>query len=126
MHTHLTHRATLKMLGAAVETAEAIGQPQRIEVVDASGELPVRIRMSGSKFPSRGSVRAKARTTATTGAPKHRGPRRRPATGGEVTGLAGGLPIRIDGVPLGGTGVGSGSPEQDLTIARAALAAIGA
>ena len=48
------------------------------------------------------------------------------ATDGAVTGLRGGLPIRIGGVLLGGIGVGSGSGEQDETVARAALSAIGA
>ena len=127
----LTHRATLKMPGAAVEAAEAIGQPQCIVIVDASGEPLGEIRMTGSKFLSRRSARAKARTASSTSAPSTAVPEAaRPhiaaATGGEVTGLAGGLPIRIDGVLLGGIGVGSGSPEQDLTAARAALAAIGA
>ena len=123
--------ATLEMPGAAVEATEAIGQPQCIVIVDASGELPSETRMTGSKFLSRRSARAKARTAASTDAsstavPKAARPQIAAATGGEVTGLAGGLPIRIDGVLLGGIGVGSGSPEQDLTIARAALAAIGA
>lgn len=127
----LTHRATLKMLGAAVESAEALGQPQCIVIVDASGELLGEIRMHGSKFLSRRSARAKARTAASIGAPSTTVPEAaRPhiaaATGGEVTGLAGGLPVRLGGVLLGGIGVGSGSPEQDLTVARAALAAIGA
>ena len=45
---------------------------------------------------------------------------------GEATALRGGLPIRIDGVLLGGIGVGSGSGEQDEDVAKAALAAIGA
>jgi len=48
------------------------------------------------------------------------------ATDGAVTGLRGGLPIRVGGVLLGGIGVGSGSGEQDETVARAALSAIGA
>ncbi len=48
------------------------------------------------------------------------------ATGGEVTGLPGGLPIRIDGEVVGGIGIGSGSGEQDLAVGNAALAAIGA
>ncbi len=127
----LTHRATLKMLGAAVESAEAIGQPQCVVIVDASGEPLGEIRMTGSKFLSRSSARAKARTAASIGAPSTAVPESaRPqiaaATGGDVTGLAGGLPVRIDGVLLGGIGVGSGSPEQDLAVARAALAEIGA
>ena len=48
------------------------------------------------------------------------------ATGGAVTGLAGGLPIRFDGKLLGGIGIGSGTGAQDVSVALAALAAIGA
>jgi glc operon protein GlcG len=48
------------------------------------------------------------------------------ATGGLVTGLPGGLPIIFDGELLGGIGIGSGSGEQDVEVANAALARIGA
>ena len=43
------------------------------------------------------------------------------ATGGDVTGLRGGLPIRIDGTLLGGIGVGAGSGAQDGAVPRAAV-----
>lgn len=119
------------MLRAATATAEEIGQPQCIAIVDASGETLAELRMTGAKFLSLRSARAKARTAASIGAPSDAIPEPvRPAiaaaTDGAVTGLGGGLPIRLDGVLLGGIGVGSGSPDQDLTVARAALAAIGA
>jgi len=39
--------------------------------------------------------------------------------------LGGGLPIMSEGRCLGGVGIGSGSPAQDIEVARAALAAIG-
>ncbi|MEL7182523.1 MAG: heme-binding protein [Pseudomonadota bacterium] len=127
----LTHAASLEMLRAATATAEEIGQPQCIAIVDASGETLAELRMTGAKFLSLRSARAKARTAASIGAPSDAIPEPvRPAiaaaTDGAVTGLGGGLPIRLDGVLLGGIGVGSGSPDQDLTVARAALAAIGA
>jgi uncharacterized protein GlcG (DUF336 family) len=48
------------------------------------------------------------------------------ATEGTMTGLPGGLPIRFDGVLVGGIGIGSGTGAQDEEVARAALAAIGA
>lgn len=119
------------MLRAAVACAEQIGQPQCIVIVDASGEPLGEIRMSGAKYLSRHSARAKARTAASIGAPSSAIPDAvRPAiaaaTKGQVTGLAGGLPVRVAGLLLGGIGVGSGSPEQDVSVARAALAAIGA
>ena len=127
----LTHAGVLAMLQAAVSKAEEIGQPQCIVIVDASGELLGEIRMTDAKFLSRKSARSKARTAASTGGPTTGIPEAvRPAiaaaTEGEMTGLGGGLPIRIDGVLLGGIGVGSGSPDQDLAVAGAALAAVGA
>lgn len=86
-----THHATLEMLGAAVEMAETVGQPQCIVIVDASGELLGEVRMTGAKFLSRRSAWAKALTAASTGAPSTAVPEAvRPhiavATGGDVTG----------------------------------------
>lgn len=127
----LTHAAVMEMLRAAVACAEEMLQPQCIVIVDASGEPLGEIRMTGAKYLSRHSARAKARTAASIGAPSEAIPEAvRPAiaaaTQGQVTGLGGGLPIRLQGVLVGGIGVGSGSPDQDVAVARAALAAIGA
>lgn len=127
----LTHDGVMAMLTAAVAKAEEIGQPQCIVIVDASGETLGEIRMTGAKFLSSKSARAKARTAASIGAPSAAIPEEvrlhiAVATEGAVTGLGGGLPIRVDGALLGGIGVGSGAPEQDLAVAQAALSAIGA
>ncbi|MEO0502995.1 MAG: heme-binding protein [Pseudomonadota bacterium] len=127
----LTHAGVMTMLQAAVARAEEIGQPQCIVIVDASGEPLGEIRMTGAKYLSRRSARTKARTAASIGAPSDAIPEAvRPhiaaATQNAVTGLGGGLPIRVGGVLLGGIGVGSGSAEQDIDVGRAALTAIGA
>jgi len=127
----LTHSGALAMLNAAIEKAEEIGRPQYISIVDTSGEPMVQFRMTGAKFLSRKSATSKALTAASNGAPTTTVPEPvRPAiaaaTSGAVTGLAGGLPIVIGGELLGGIGIGSGSPDQDLAVARAALNAIGA
>jgi len=127
----LTHAAVLAMLGAAVAKAEESGQPQCIVIVDASGETLGEIRMTGAKFLSRKSARAKARTAASIGAettniPEVVRPAIAAATAGEMTGLGGGLPIRMGSNLLGGIGVGSGTPEQDRAVAIAALLVIGA
>ncbi len=127
----LTHSGTMAMLAAAIGKAEEIGQPQCIVIVDASGELLAEVRMTGAKFLSRRSARTKARTAASIGAPTPNVPEamRAPlaaATGGGVTALPGGLPIRVDGMLLGGIGVGSGTGEQDVEVAEAALRAVGA
>lgn len=127
----LTHRGVMAMMDAAVARAEAIGQPQCLVIVDPSGSLIGQIRMTGSKFLSLRSAMAKALTSASHGIPSGDIPESvRPAiaaaTDGGVTGLSGGLPIRMAGDLIGGIGVGSGSPDQDLDVARAALSAIGA
>lgn len=127
----LTHEACLEMIAAAVARAEAIGQPQCISIVDASAVPLAEIRMSGAKVLSRLSARAKAQTAASTGQPSDAVPEQvrgaiALATDGAMTGLPGGLPIRFGGVLVGGIGVGSGTGEQDIDVARAALAAVGA
>ena len=127
----LTHSAVMAMLTAAIGEAERIGQPQCIVIVDASGELLGEIRMTGAKYLSRKSARSKARTAASIGAPRAALPEAvRPhiaaATQGEITGLGGGLPIYVGADLVGGIGVGSGSPDQDIAVGQAALDAIGA
>lgn len=127
----LTHSGAMKMLAAAITKAEDTGQPQCIVIVDASGELLAEIRMTGAKFLSRKSARAKALTAASTGGPSANIPETvrsdiGMATGGNVTGLSGGLPIMIEGHLVGGVGIGSGTGEQDTAVALAALAAVGA
>ena len=98
----LTHKAVMTMLAAGIAEAEAIGQPQCIVIVDCNGETLGEIRMDGAKFLSRKSARAKARTAASIGAPSANIPEAvrltvAAATEGEVTGLAGGLPIYAEG-----------------------------
>ncbi len=129
--TQLTHQGVMTMLGAAIAKAESIGQPQCIVIVDASGQVLGEMRMTGAKFLSRKSARAKALTAASTDAPSANIPEAVRgaiglATQGAVTGLQGGLPIRFNGMLAGGIGIGSGSGAQDDEVARAALAAVGA
>ncbi len=126
----LTHAAALEMLRAGVAAAEHMGQPQCIVVVDKSGESLATLRMTGAKYLSLHSARAKARTAASIGVassniPPEVAPLVAAATQGEVTGLGGGLPIYIDGILVGGIGVGSGSADQDVIVATAAIAAVG-
>lgn len=129
--SYLTHGATMNMLQAAVNKAEAMGQHQCIVIVDTSGELLGEIRMDGGKYLSRKSALAKALTAASIGGPSTNIPEHVRlniglATQGDVTGLPGGLPIIIDGDLVGGIGIGSGSGEQDIEVATAALAAVSA
>jgi uncharacterized protein GlcG (DUF336 family) len=48
------------------------------------------------------------------------------ATSGRMTNLPGGLPLLADGQTVGGIGVGSGTGEQDLEVAKAAVQAFAA
>ncbi len=127
----LTHQGVLAMLAASVAAAERIGQPQCIAIVDCSGDPLLQFKMTGAKYLSRKSALAKAQTAASIGAPSSSIPDPvRPAiaaaTDGSVTGLTGGLPVIIEGELVGGIGIGSGSPDQDLDVARAALGAVNA
>lgn len=127
----LTHEGALKMLAAAVAKASAMGVPQNINIVDEGGNLLAFVRMDGAKLLSRETSLSKAITAAS-----HRQPSSRLnpadeiklslAAGQRLTNLEGGLPIVIDGVCVGGIGVGSGKGGEDVEVARAALAAIGA
>lgn len=127
----LSDEGVMTLLTSAISAAAAMGQPQCIVIVDQSGVTLGSFRMRGSRFQSLKSALAKAQTAASIGAPSHSLPEhaRVPlavATHGGMTGLRGGLPIRVAGVLIGGIGVGSGSGEQDEQVALAALKAIGA
>jgi uncharacterized protein GlcG (DUF336 family) len=127
----LTDAALLAMLAAAASKAQAMGQPQCIVIVDPSAVDLAVLRMTGARVLSMRSARAKAQTAASTGKPSAAlsepvRPAIAAATDGAMTGLPGGLPIWRGGVLLGGIGIGSGSGAQDVEVAEAALAAIGA
>ncbi|MFC3692112.1 GlcG/HbpS family heme-binding protein [Chenggangzhangella methanolivorans] len=127
----LTHAAALRMIAAASQKAEEIGAPQNVSIVDEGGNLIAFLRTDGAKLLSRETSLAKAVTAASHRQPTGRfnaemEPRLASATGGRLTNLAGGLPILFDGQCVGGIGVGSGLPDQDVEVARAGLAAIGA
>jgi glc operon protein GlcG len=127
----LTYEGANKALQAAVRKAEEIGAPQCITIVDDGGNLMAFARMDGSKTLSIQTSMHKALTSASHRMPSNKvnpdlAPKFAVATGGKVTNLAGGLPIVIDGHTVGAVGVGSGSPEEDIAVAKAALTEIGA
>jgi glc operon protein GlcG len=124
----LSHDGAMVLMVAAIKAAEDIGVPQCIAVVDEGCNLLAFIRMDGARVLSVESSKRKAMTAATTGLPT--GGRTAElavglaqATDGRMTNLLGGLPIIIEGQVVGGIGIGSGTGEQDLDIAHAAIAA---
>lgn len=127
----LTHEGALKALAAAVAKATEMGVPQNVSIVDDCGVLLAFVRMDGAKFISVETSRVKAMTAAsskrpTSGLETELATNLAIASGGRMTNLKGGLPIIIAGHCVGGIGVGSGSGDEDITVARAALAALGA
>jgi glc operon protein GlcG len=46
------------------------------------------------------------------------------ASGGKITSLKGGVPIVIDGQVVGAVGVGGGTGEQDVEVAKAGIQAL--
>lgn len=126
----LTHEAALRLLRHAADAAAAMGVPQVIAVVDDGCNLLGFLRMDGSRVLSVESAQRKAMTAATTGQPTggmatDLEVRLALATSGRMTNLKGGLPIIVDGQVVGGIGVGSGTGNQDVEIAAAALRAVG-
>lgn len=128
-HLKLTHEGALKMLAAGIARASAIGQPQCITIVDDGGHLLAFVRMDGARVLSIDSSRKKALTAAsnrmpTGGLAAANELKLALATDGKVTNLLGGLPVIVNGHVIGAIGVGSGTGEQDLDVARAAIAAL--
>ncbi len=125
----LTHAGALTVLNAAIEAAANMGVPQCIAVVDEGCNLLAFVRMDGARVLSIESATRKAMTAATTGKPSadvrpEMAPKLAAATDGRVTSLKGGLPLIVEGQVVGGVGVGSGTGDQDLVVAEAAVAAL--
>ncbi|OGL58113.1 MAG: hypothetical protein A3J27_11485 [Candidatus Tectomicrobia bacterium RIFCSPLOWO2_12_FULL_69_37] len=135
----LTTRGAKQMLAAAIAKAEEFGIPVTVAIVDAGGHLLVLERMDGGRFHTVHSSTTKAvcaasnkRPTTTQGAQAQNldtlhalglalaaGPER-------WTAMEGGFPVVVGGECLGGIGVSGGDWDQDESIARAAVAAVGA
>lgn len=128
-HLKLTMAGARKVLDAAVAKAQEMGVPQCIAVVDEGGHLLAFTRMDGARVLSIDSSMSKAMTAASSRVASGRvegdvGLRLGVATRGKFINLPGGLPIVIDGKLVGAVGVGSGTGEQDLEVARAGVAAL--
>jgi uncharacterized protein GlcG (DUF336 family) len=135
----LTSAGAKTMLHAAIAQAQQDDIAVTVAIVDAGGHLLVLERMEGGRFHTVHSATTKAvcaasnkRPTTTQGAqgqpldPSHAlglalaaGPER-------WTAMEGGFPILVAGECVGGIGVSGGTWEQDVRVARAALAAVGA
>ena len=115
-----------------------MGLKQNIAVVDEGGHLIAFGRMDGARPASVYTAITKATTAATVRLPSGPFPpgtqqadpllnlsleNAAAASGGKLTTLYGGLPVLVDGQVIGGVGVGGGTGEQDVQVARAGVQA---
>jgi uncharacterized protein GlcG (DUF336 family) len=117
------------MLRAGIAKALEMQQPQCITITDDGGHLLAFVRMDGAKVLSIDSSHKKALTAASARIPSGQTNvanelKLALATDGKLTNLLGGLPIIVDGHVIGAVGVGSGTGEQDLEVAKAAIRAL--
>jgi uncharacterized protein GlcG (DUF336 family) len=111
--------------------AEAIGVPMCIAITDESGNLIAFERMNGGKITSITIAIDKSFTASAAKKATHEyGAASQPgspaygidsAIGGRLMVVGGGLPILVDGAVVGGIGVSSGTPAQDMEVAQAGI-----
>ena len=127
----LTHNGIRKLIDAAVDKADEMGVPMGVAIANEGARIVGYLLMDGARVLAQDSASAKAMTAASHRKPTHTidyniGMGLSVSTQGKVLPLRGGVPIVIDGFCVGGIGCGSGTGEQDLIVAKAALVAIGA
>jgi len=126
----LTTDAALTAIGIAFKQAADIGVAASVAVVGPALELIAFARAEHATPHSAETSRRKAQTAASTsratgwmqGGLAVELPM---ATGGLLTNVAGGVPIKINGAVVAGIGIAGGTVEQDAQIAAAVLAALG-
>lgn len=121
------------LIAGARAKAEEIGVPMCIAVTDESGNLIAFERMDGGKITSINLAIDKSFTATGIKKSTHAlGEVNQPGQpahgisstlGGRMVVVAGGLPVLSDGEVVGGIGVSSGSPAQDLSVAEAGVQA---
>lgn len=126
------------ILTAAKEKAAEFGVKVNIAVVDDGGHLLAFHRMDGARPASGYTALTKATTAATFR--QETGPVPRTgepdlllnlslqnaalASGGKLTTLKGGVPVTVEAQVIAAVGVGGGTGEQDVEIAKAGIAAL--
>lgn len=119
------------LIAGARQKAQEIGVPMCIAVTDESGHLIAFERMDGGKVTSITIAIDKAFTAAGARKATHEyGEASQPgkpafginsAIGGRLMVVGGGLPVSVDGEVVGGIGISSGTPMQDLECAKAGV-----
>ena len=119
------------LMAGARARAEAIGVPMCIAITDEGGNLIAFERMDGGKVTSVTIAIDKSYTASAAKKATHEyGAASQPgapayginsAIGGRLSIVAGGLPVIVEGTVVGGIGVSSGTPAQDLDVAQTSV-----
>ena len=122
------------MIAGARTKADELGVPMCIAVTDESSNLIAFERMNGAKIPSIAIAIDKSFTASGTRKGTHELAKAsqpgqpvyglESTLGGRMVIIAGGLPVVVDGEVVGGIGVSSGAPDQDLAVAEAGINAL--
>lgn len=122
------------MIDAAKAKATEIGVPMCIAITDDAGNLVAFERMDGGKVTSTTIAIDKSYTASGAKKATHEyGDASQPgkpaygiasAIGGRLMVVGGGLPVMVDGHCVGGIGVSSGTPAQDMEVAQAGVDAV--
>ena len=127
--THrLTEEASLKMLAAGVAKANALDCKVLLAVVDASCRLIAFLMMDGARHFSIITTKRKAITSASQRMPTGYAPEENALSMavrmGDFTNVPGGFPIEVGGEVIGAVAAGGAKIEQDVEVAKAALAVL--
>ncbi len=116
--------------GARAKAVE-IGVPQCIAITDESGNLVAFERMDGGKISSSTVAQDKAFTAGAARKATHDYNAAcipgnlafgiHTEVGGRISTVGGGLPVFVDDECVGGIGISSGSPQQDIECAQAGI-----
>jgi glc operon protein GlcG len=128
--THrLTEEASLKMIRAGVAKANELNCKVSLAVVDASCRLVAFLMMDGARHFSIITTQRKAITSASQKMPTGYAPEENALSMavrmGDFTNVPGGFPITVSGQVIGAVAAGGAKIEQDVEVAKAALAALG-
>jgi len=125
----MTLKDARRVIAAAEQKAQAIGQPMNIAVADEGGNLTAHVRMDGAWLGSIDIAIDKAFTarafdlsTKDLAAQSQSGGQFfgiHASNRGRVMIFAGGIPLQRDGEVVGAIGVSGGSGEQDHQVALA-------
>lgn len=119
------------LIDGARKKSNKIGIPMCIAIVDESGQLIAFERMDGGKITSITIAQDKAFTAAAArkatheynavAVPGNLAFGIHTEVGGRLSIVGGGLPVLIDGEVVGGIGLSSGTPQQDMECAQAGI-----